>query len=436
MHAPDRELPPYFAPGALLAGKYRIEMALARGGMSVLLAAFHEGLDVRVAIKILRQAPWLDEGSVARFVREARTLAKLRSDHVVRVLDVGRTDDGAPYIAMELLHGHDLATELQKRGSLDVEEAVDFVLQAIDAIAEAHSLGIVHRDLKPANLFVESRRDGSRVLKVLDFGIAKPLGRADDTSITASDGVLGSPTYMAPEQIRAAKDLDERVDVWALGVVLFELVAGRPPFDGGSAGEVMAAILERDAPPLRSLAGPMPLALEACVARALRRAPQKRFASVAEMARALAPFGSTASRACVERASRLLGDDGRATDGAFARTSPTPSAASTLASPQTRAAWIGVGVLAVAAIGIFAYRSTTRAPTPVNAVAAPSIASAAPSPVTTDPPSAASALPSAQVAARASAATAVASMRGPAAPLRPLPSASAPRAADIFEERQ
>src|SRR5580693_7216018 len=167
---------------------------------------------------------------VARFEREARTAVKIKSEHVARVIDVGQLESGSPYMVMEYLEGEDLQGWLEKQGRLPIERAVDFLLQACEAIAEAHAMGIVHRDLKPANLFCIRRPDGTLSIKVLDFGISKAAGAS--MGMTSTQAVMGSPLYMSPEQMGSSKGVDARSDIWALGVILFELVTGRVPFDG------------------------------------------------------------------------------------------------------------------------------------------------------------------------------------------------------------
>src|SRR3954463_12881127 len=196
--------------GDILAGKYRIDRVLGVGGMGVVVAAHHMQLDERVAVKFLLPRALKNPEAVTRFIREARAAVKIKSEHVARVTDVGRLENGAPYIVMEYLEGLDLGAWLQQRGPLPVSQAVEFLLQACEAIAEAHALGIVHRDLKPANLFVIRRPDGGLSVKVLDFGIAKRIGAARGANITSTAAVMGSPLYMSPEQLNSSKDADAR----------------------------------------------------------------------------------------------------------------------------------------------------------------------------------------------------------------------------------
>jgi serine/threonine protein kinase len=232
------------AIGETLAGKYRIERVLGEGGMGVVVAATHLQLEQLVAIKFLLAAAVKNEELVTRFAREARVLAKLDGEHVGRVIDVGQTDDGSPYMVMEYLDGRDLEKELEARGALPIAEAVDYVLQAIEAIAEAHNHGIVHRDLKPANLFLARKTNGGTSVKVLDFGISKNTKEdVRESGLTKASAVMGSPLYMSPEQLSRASDADQRSDVWSLGVILYELTTTKLPFDGDSMPQLLTAVL-------------------------------------------------------------------------------------------------------------------------------------------------------------------------------------------------
>ena len=251
----------------------------------------------------------MDTGTVARFLREARAAVRMKGEHVTRVLDVASLPSGLPYIVMEHLEGADLASVVETKGWLPISLAVDYVLQTCEALAEAHALGIVHRDIKPSNLFLTTRADGSPCIKVLDFGISKamatPDGRAPELNLTQTQAILGSPQYMAPEQMRSSKRVDGRTDIWAIGATLHELLTGAPPFEAKSMPELFAMILE-DAPPRLCERRPdVPPALEAVVARCLQKDPGKRFADVHELARALAPLGSLTSAGVVERIGRV-----------------------------------------------------------------------------------------------------------------------------------
>ena len=277
-------------PGDILGDKYRLERVLGRGGMGVVFEATHVRLRQRLAIKIVRpDVPKFDE-TIARFGREARIAAKMRSIHTARVIDVDELPGGLPYMVLEYLDGRDLGEELGECGRLTVEDAVDVALQVTDAMAEAHAMGVVHRDLKPSNLFV-CRVAERRVIKVLDFGISKD---SDGERITTSAAYFGTPYYTAPEQLRAAGAADARSDIWSLGVVLFELLTGRLPFEGGPT-EVIAKVVSEVAPRATQFRPDLPRELSRIVDRALQRDPSRRFGSMREMAEALAPFGPAKS---------------------------------------------------------------------------------------------------------------------------------------------
>ncbi len=295
--------------GQILAGKYRVERVLGSGGMGFVVAAWHLELEQRVAVKFLHPLAMERADTAERFRREARSAAKIRSEHVARVIDVGIMEGGVPYMVMEYLEGHDISDEMQKYGMLPIDDSIDFVLQAIEALAEAHAAGIVHRDLKPANLFIATRADGTRIVKVLDFGISKSLlgGSVAEMSLTRTSTLIGSPLYMSPEQMRSAKDVDTRTDIWSLGVILYEMITGAPPYTGDSIPALCASLLSDTPPSMRSLRAEVPEELEEIVMHCLAKNRDDRFATVSELARALAPFGSASSQLHVDRASRVLG---------------------------------------------------------------------------------------------------------------------------------
>jgi tRNA A-37 threonylcarbamoyl transferase component Bud32 len=298
--------------GDILAGKYRVERVLGVGGMGVVVAATHLDLDQKVALKFLLPAALAHPEMVERFAREARTVAKIRSQHVVRVIDTGKMEDGTPFMVMEYLEGKDLSElllECETAGThLPLEAAVDHVLEACEAMAEAHAAGIVHRDLKPANLFLARQADRRSIVKVLDFGISKLVDPASQ-QLTRTATMMGSAHYMSPEQLTSSKHVDARADIWALGVILYELVAGERPYEAETMPEIVARILGNTPRPLAELRPEVPPALAATIARCLASAPDQRFASVAELATALAPFASDVARAegGVNRISRVLG---------------------------------------------------------------------------------------------------------------------------------
>jgi serine/threonine protein kinase len=289
------------AAGALLAGKYKVGRVIGTGGMGVILAATHVDLEQRVAIKLLTAAAAHDPDRVRRFSREAKAAARIKSEHVVRILDCGTDDSGAPFIVMEHLEGSDLAFVLKSRGGLPVEDALDYILQACDGVAEAHLMGIIHRDLKPANLFLTHKQDGVESVKVLDFGASKLTAECSlasrDGLNTEESSLMGSPRYMAPEQLKATTEVDHRVDVYALGATLYELLAGEPAFHAKSLTRTFTKILTEPPPSLRAVRPDVPVALEGAVFRALAKDPAERFQSVKELAEALAPFASARSMA-------------------------------------------------------------------------------------------------------------------------------------------
>jgi hypothetical protein len=295
--------------GDVIAGKYRVEKILGAGGMGIVVAARHIQLDEKVALKFLLPQALLDEAAMARFVREARAAVKIKSEHVARVTDVGTLETGAPFIVMEYLEGGDLAAWLKQRGPMPVEQAVEFVLQACVAVAEAHGLGIVHRDLKPANLFCIRRADGQLSIKVLDFGISKRTdmaGTVTAMAMTETGALMGSPLYMSPEQMRSAKDVDARTDIWALGVILFELMTGSAPFQAGSVTELAIKVANEPAPALRSVRPDVPAEVEAVVFRCLAKDRAQRYRNVGELSLALLPFAPKRAKASVERIAGIM----------------------------------------------------------------------------------------------------------------------------------
>ncbi len=296
-------------PGDVLAGKYLVDRLLGVGGMGVVVAATHTQLDQRVAIKLLLPAMMGSREIVERFQREARAAAKIKSEHVVRVSDVGALDGGVPYIVMEFLEGRDLGDLLERRGPLPVPLAIDYLLEACEALAEAHAAGIVHRDLKPSNMFLARQSDDTEIVKVLDFGISKqisPEALTANPSLTKTTDVFGSPTYMSPEQLKASRDVDTRADIWAIGVILHELLTGKPPFGGGTVAEIFGAILHQPAPRVRESRKDVHADLERVLLRCLEKDADKRYQTVAELADALVPFGSDSARESTARVGRIL----------------------------------------------------------------------------------------------------------------------------------
>jgi serine/threonine protein kinase len=378
---------PELRVGDILAGKYRVDGVIGRGGMGIVVGAHHVHLDQRVAIKLLLPDMLSNGEAVGRFAREARAAAKIKSEHVARVFDVGTLDTGAPYMVMEFLEGSDLSTWLHERGMLSIEQAIEFVLQAciavadaVDlvlqaavAIAEAHTLGIVHRDLKPANLFCIRRNDGQQIIKVLDFGISKmTIVGSDFGSMTRTSALMGSPYYMSPEQMQSSKDVDATTDIWALGVILYELLSKRVPFPGESVAEVAIKTATQAPPPLRPARPDLPPGLEAVIMKCLEKDRTLRYRNVGELAIALLPYGPARARLSVERISGILHAGGVSSgtlalspspqdlNAAFRLEGTIPSTVETLAighdtlSPSRGrkvALWTGASLLLVAGVG-------------------------------------------------------------------------------------
>ena len=348
--------------GDILAGKYRVERVLGVGGMGVVVAAHHIQLDEKVALKFLLPEALGNPEAVARFAREARAAVKIKSEHVARVSDVGTLPNGSPYMVMEYLEGGDLAAWIKQRGALPIEQAVEFVLQACVAVADAHALGIVHRDLKPANLFCIRRSDGQLTIKVLDFGISKmnDVSGVAAGSVTRTSALMGSPLYMSPEQMRSSKDVDSLTDIWALGIILFELITARPAFLAESVTELAIKVASEPTPAIQSLRADVPAGLAAIVARCLEKDRRRRFANVAELAVALLPFAPKRARASVERISGIIQGAGLSVSGGVmeqvSQTAMAPSygtqvfdgtlppvGRTTVGSPRRKAA-VGMGI--------------------------------------------------------------------------------------------
>jgi serine/threonine-protein kinase len=275
--------------GDRIAEKYIITKRLGEGGMGVVYEAVHLRLRQPVALKFLHPSALVVAESCQRFEREARASGQLKGPHCAHVLDVDVTPEGLPYIVMELLDGQDLEDEMQARGGVfPVDEAAGYVMQACAGMAEAHGLGIIHRDLKPSNLFLCRQGTGTPLLKVLDFGISKILADTQ-VNVTATQVSVGTPLYMSPEQVRSSKTVDARSDIWALGVILYELLAGQPPFMG-TATAAIAAIVADETPSLKALRPDIPDELEAIVYKLLEKDAALRFQTVQELADALAPY--------------------------------------------------------------------------------------------------------------------------------------------------
>jgi eukaryotic-like serine/threonine-protein kinase len=392
-----------FAVGDVVAGKYEVVGLLGSGGMGYVISARHTELGEMVALKFLRPEALAHEELVERFAREARAAAKIRSEHIANVFDVGVLPDGTPFIVMEYLAGMDLADYLHQQGALPISTAVEYIMQACEALAAAHAHGIVHRDIKPENLFLTQQAQGMSMIKVLDFGISKislPRGKRD---LVRTQMALGSPVYMSPEQIRRSDQVDARSDIWAVGCVLFELLTGVTAFDEPSLLELSAAILEREPVPLQTLRPDASLELEDVVLRCLAKNPDDRFQNVAELAAALYPFAPRRARISAERCYHMLKNSGivsteielasayppainsaRVTTGSLAAAAAAPRTTTPAAldirigddetsagSAKSRGKWAilaTVGVLSAAAAVLV---MNARAPAPAAPAAAP-----------------------------------------------------------------
>lgn len=275
------------AVGDVLAGKYKVDQVLGAGGMGVVVRATHQILNSKVAMKFLLPEYVNNTGIVERFLREAKAAVSIKNPHVAGVIDVGTLESGSPYIVMEYLQGRDLADVLETEVYMrDVQRAAKLILQACEGLAAAHANGIVHRDIKPGNLFITSASDGTEQVKVLDFGISK--SGTEMNNLTRTGAVMGSPMYMSPEQMRSTRNVDQRSDVWSLGVVAFELLTGRLPYEAETMTELVAMVLEHDPPRTRDLRADVPPALDDAVAGALTKNPDKRYRDVAEFAQDIA----------------------------------------------------------------------------------------------------------------------------------------------------
>ena len=282
--------------GLLIAGKYRLDRPLARGGMGSVWVARHLALDMPVAIKFMDASMASLDEALVRFEREAKLSARIRSPHVVEVLDYG-TDAGRPYIAMELLLGEHLGERLRRERRLWLPDAAAIVLQVAKALRRAHEAGVVHRDLKPANVFLSRINDEEEIVKLLDFGIAKSGWDDDDGEVTKTGVVLGSPSYMSPEQVRGIKYIDHRSDLWSLGVLFYRALTGQMPFQGESNLDVALRIAGEPYPLATSLAPDLPAEVDELFARALARDREDRFQSAREMAAAITGLSSVVARA-------------------------------------------------------------------------------------------------------------------------------------------
>jgi serine/threonine protein kinase len=429
--------------GELIAGKYRVERTLARGGMGAVYLARHVELDQLMAVKMMLPEAAKNPEAVTRFMREARAAVKIKSNHVVRVTDVGTLPSGLPYMAMEYLEGKDLREVLAERGRLPLEEAAEYMLQALEALAEAHARGIVHRDLKPGNLFLTQGPDGTPVVKVLDFGISKVITGTLATSdpLTKNAALMGSPLYMSPEQMKASRNVDMRADIWAIGVMFYELLTGDVPFKGDSLPELCAVIvLDGATPKARDVVPELPEGVDELIGRCLARKRDERFANAAEVARALAPFAPERARVSVDRVTDALGPlaslrsvsltdapvaPDSATDRAWTDTKPEHARRSRLVLGAALGTLALAGVGALAFVGGSTERGTTQGAPPLRSETLPPAGESAPSAAaSTSPPEVAAPRPAPSASASPISSTkpsAPATSETASRPLRPPP---------------
>ncbi|APR85361.1 Serine/threonine-protein kinase pkn3 [Minicystis rosea] len=433
----------------MLAGKYRVERVLGVGGMGVVVAATHVELHEIRALKFMLPSVVDNATAVERFLREARAAARLRTEHIAKVHDIGRLENGAPYMVMEYLEGADLRAILRRKGPLPVPLLALYGMQVCEALAEAHALGIIHRDLKPANLFVTQRHDGTPCVKVLDFGISKVTAGESDLELTKTHEVLGSPLFMSPEQLQSIRAADARSDLWSLGVVLYILATGRTPFRGDSLTAIISSVLTVAPEPPSQLRAEVPAAFDEIVLRCLRRERDQRFQSAMDLAAALRPLVTTddtgalrvtgvgmSSLASISGASspshlllpREIGAEaqsvalGGATDPSADRTGASWGNTSWRATPSRwgRRLAIAGGIVLVggALLGARRCASTADVP-PASAAAANSTTAAAPPPIVASASATAPIVVPASVAATATAAPpATASATATAAPAK------------------
>ncbi len=303
--------------------RYQVQTLLGSGGFGAVYVARHVHTDAEVALKVLKRNLSADAGMIERFLREAKAAAAVGSPHIVQVLDAGQAQDGTAFLAMELLRGKDLKELVQAEGQLSPMRLLIITGQVLEALEAAHARGIVHRDMKPANVFIERRQDDNGVerdyVKLLDFGISKMHAHEGTSGLTMTGIALGTPSYMAPEQFFDAKNVDGRADVYSVAVMLYELLAGRLPFDAQSYAELIVKVRTEPPAPLAGVAPHLPAQVVSVVMRGLAKEREARWPSAWEFAQALKAarpsLGQTPSRHPGQAVGGLATPSGRAADG-------------------------------------------------------------------------------------------------------------------------
>jgi hypothetical protein len=425
------------APGAIVAGKYRLDSVIGEGGMGAVWAATHTGLGQAVAIKFISKEFVTSPEALRRFDAEAKAAAQLRSRNVVQVFDNGTLEDGTPYIAMELLRGENVHGRVHRAGPVPLKDAVEILAQCCKALGRAHAAGITHRDIKPDNIFLAQTDEEGILVKVLDFGIAKFATGPNDHGSTRTGAVLGTPLYMSPEQARGLKTIDHRTDLYSLGLVAYTMLTGNLAFSSESFGDLLLQICTAPLPSLCANAPWLPAAMDLWFQRACAREPADRFGSAQEFAEALrvACDGTVRASALpdslLQQAAPLAGNPAHAvsigTASGMSRSGDlvgAPAASKNKGALVALAAVVVLGAIAAAALITFAKRGHP----PESVAAGAALAAPPPSVVpAAEPPSATASLaapPEVAPSATASAAAAV----GTGAVVPAHPTASPPSA--------
>jgi serine/threonine-protein kinase len=323
-------MPIQLAPNVVIAERFRLNRQLGRGGMGSVWHATHLGLDTACAVKFIEGENAQLPEAQARFEREAKSAAQLRSPHVVQILDHG-VWQGTPYIAMELLDGEDLGKRLLRMGRLPPQEVLRIVTQVCRALTKAHSMHVVHRDLKPDNIFLV-RDDDREIAKVLDFGIAKASGSGFEGSTTKTGAMLGTPYYMSPEQAQGTKAVDHRSDLWSLSVIVFQALTGKLPFESEALGDLLVKIIVTPIPLPSQFVADLPPGFDQWWARAAQRDPAGRFQSAKEFADSLVMvFGLSVGTDVMDRRPQTLPPPGALSPGGRFPSTPPPGGTVALA---------------------------------------------------------------------------------------------------------